>query len=684
MKSIRTVLIAIVVVVTLVIFSAQAYLSINQFTKVTETQVEKYLIAQVEKEASVLNSRISNVASVAESIAGVLTAMPTNDDNIVFNVINQNLKKDTLLFGSGFWFEPNLYKADMVYYGPYIYKDDSNNPVLTWDYSNEEYDYHSLDWYKIGMNTNSSVAYSTPYYDDVMKTTFMTCTAPIRKDGKTIGVTTADMTLREIREYVSGIKVGEKSSAYIITNEGYYWAKDKNPDNDLKVKITDEKAADLKELGAAVINAKSAGHMSINTTKEIAVYAPIGDTGLKLILMYPMSEAYTFVDDVRLMNIIISVTAIIIFILIISLFINKRIAAPLKIVATEAQRLSSGDLSISDTLAKKIKTKDEIGRLSEAFVEMSQSMRGLIADVIETSSTMVSASKEIEEDTKETLEESEHIAATVDELAKGALDQAETTQKGHQMVTDIITQLDLVVANTKQSEKITEDAIKTMQEGAEKVKYQKNKMNESKLATNNVGVAISSLSDKSKQIGEIVDVINGIAEQTNLLALNAAIEAARAGEQGRGFAVVADEVKKLAEQSAGATQKISILINEIQGGISHAVSETKKTEAIVEQQEKAVDETDSAFESIRKSVEEVGRKNNEVFIVTETLSRTSNEVASIIEGLASISEENAAGTEEVAASAEKQTGSFERVSKLAGSLTDLTKKLNEDISKFKL
>ncbi len=684
MRSIRTVFIVIVVMTTLVIFSVQAYLSINQFAKVTEQQVERHLIAQVEKEASVLNSRITNVANVAETISGMLSAMPVYDDNIAFNVINQNLKKDSLLFGAGFWFEPSRYKPDMQYYGPYIYKDDSNNPVLTWDYSNAEYDYHSQDWYKTGLSTNQNVVYSTPYYDDVMKTTFMTCTTPIRKDGGVVGVTTADMTLKEIRDYVSGIKVGEKGTAYIITNDGYYWAKDKDPANDLKIKITEEKNLDLKKLGEAVVSSTKAEHMILNTAKEIAGYAPIGDTGLMLVLMYPMSEAYAFADNVKVLNIIVSVTSIIVFILLISFFINRRIAAPLKLVAGEAQRLSSGDLTASDILTKKIKTKDEIGKLANAFNEMSQSMQSLIADVIETSNAIAKGTKEIEHNTKETLAESEHIAATVDELARGATDQAETTQKGHHMITDIIKQLDLVVENTKQSEQITEGAVRIMEEGAEKVRYQKRRMLESKEAANNVGTAISSLSDKSKQIGQIVDVINGIAEQTNLLALNAAIEAARAGEQGRGFAVVADEVRKLAEQSAGATQKISVLIGEIQSGISHAVNETKKTQIIVEQQEKAVDETDNAFERIKISVEDVGSKINEVFGVTGVLSKTSYEVAGIIEGLASISEENAAGTEEVAASTEKQADSVEKICKMADSLAGLANKLQKDTSRFKL
>lgn len=684
MKSIKTVFIVLIVVLTLVVFSAQGAFTIIQFKSVTSDMSTDALMLQAEKEASILEGKISNVAQASTALANVISSMPVYDDQVYFNIINSSLKNESLLSGSGFWFEPNMYKPDTKYYGPYIYKDDGNNPVLTWDYNTPEYDYLSQDWYKQGLNSGKSVVFTSPYYDDVLKTTFMTCASPIKKDGKAVGVTTADITMREIRDYVSNIKVGTNGHAYIVTSDGYYWAKEKDPANDLKVKITEEKDEELKALGQKIVSASKPDLMLLKNHKEFAVYTPIGDTGLRLVLVYSMSEALRLLDRIVLSTVITFIASILIFILIVSYLLNKRIAKPLKMVVAEAEQIANGDLTVGKNLQKKVRSKDELASLARSFEKMAEGMRELIAGIAVTGKTIIESSKEIESEAKDTLAESEHISATVEELARGATDQAETTQKGHQALTDIIDQLQDVVESTKQSEKLTLEAIKIMEEGSEKVKYQKSKMQDNKLAANNVGAAIGALSDKSKQIGQIIDVINGIAEQTNLLALNAAIEAARAGEQGRGFAVVADEVRKLAEQSATATQEIGRLISEIQGDILQAVDETKKTERIVSEQEQAVDETNEAFENIRAAVEEINSKIIDVYKITGQLNKNSETVANIIEGLASISEENAAGTQEVAASTDKQTSSVQKVSKQIEDLVGLAVKLQEDIGKFKI
>ncbi len=218
--------------------------------------------------------------------------------------------------------------------------------------------------------------------------------------------------------------------------------------------------------------------------------------------------------------------------------------------------------------------------------------------------------------------------------------------------------------------------------GLETVMEQKETMVLNKEATEQVGLKVDALSEKSEKIGKIADVITNIAGQTNLLALNASIEAARAGEHGRGFAVVADEVRKLAEESANAAQGIGNLLLEIRSGIEDAVGEMAKVDAIVDTQEKAVERTTGAFDDILKAVEAVMTNIDEMTKEAGELTSFSLVVGENIENIASITEENAAGTEEVSASTEEQTASIQQIASSAAELADLAGELQVSISKF--
>lgn len=200
---------------------------------------------------------------------------------------------------------------------------------------------------------------------------------------------------------------------------------------------------------------------------------------------------------------------------------------------------------------------------------------------------------------------SEKVALVAIDLAQGAAKQASSSEEGNLKIKNVLEGLNKIVDEMSNSEKLADSALNIVKTGKKSVKLQELKMNESKEISKNTSIAIKNLLDKSAEIGQILEVIKIISEQTNLLSLNAAIEAARTGESGKGFQVVAEEVRKLAEQSSQSAKEISLLISDIQKGISNTVKELNKSEIAIEAHAKALSETVKLYEDITRVVENI-------------------------------------------------------------------------------
>jgi methyl-accepting chemotaxis protein len=351
----------------------------------------------------------------------------------------------------------------------------------------------------------------------------------------------------------------------------------------------------------------------------------------------------------------------------------------------DAQKVAAGDFSFIDESSgeKEQNTQNELELLKQAFKAMVSNLRDLTLKIKEAALSVADSSKQIANSAEQSAKTVEQIALTINELADGASRQAQLSQDGSEMVSQTISQLGNILNDIELLETSTGEAISSVQVGLQKVMDQKQKMKESKDRTVSLEKTILELGTQSRRIGEIVDVIVGIAGQTDLLALNAAIEAARAGESGKGFAVVAGEVRKLAEESSNATEEIKGIIGQIQDGINKANEEMEKTVKNVEDEEIAVESTSEAFEQIQAAIENASQKTKKVAEAALELSENAQELKKEIEQINSIAQDNAAATEEVAAATEEQTASSEEISGEAAELAKLAQKLEEEVSNFK-
>jgi methyl-accepting chemotaxis protein len=339
-------------------------------------------------------------------------------------------------------------------------------------------------------------------------------------------------------------------------------------------------------------------------------------------------------SNAKLVVIILGVAALVIG-TIISLVTARLITVPLKKSVVMADKISSGDLSCEDL---DIHSKDEIGDLSDSLNKMKKSLRRVIGSISDTSSHLASSSAE--------------LAATVTQITKRVDEQA---GKANQVATASTEMSQTVLDIAKNSSDIassSQGTLKTAEEGAAVVDKTVEEVQEIAETVEDLAKMMTSLGDRSKQIGEIVGVIQDIADQTNLLALNAAIEAARAGEQGRGFAVVADEVRKLAEKTAKSTSEIRDMIKAIQQETESAVLSMGEGTKKVGNGVRLATQAGVALNNIVSSVNGLQGMVQQIASATEEMSTVSEQISSDIEVIATVSKETSTGSTQIAQEAE--------------------------------
>ncbi len=449
-----------------------------------------------------------------------------------------------------------------------------------------------------------------------------------------------------------------------------------------------------------------------------------------------VQEAEEGSHSAMLVNYIIMAAAAVLG-LTIGIILSRGISRPVTGLTAAASRLAEGDLSVN---LPRVKTGDEIERLADAFKTMVDNLREIISKTSMSAQSVAATSEELSVNSGEASKATQQVAAAIQEVARGASEQSNLVsdsmgtigqvsqaieqiasgaqeQTNHitttaEMVTQMAASIGEVSSN---AQGVTESAAKTKvaaDKGERAVKSTIQGMEGIKHKVFDSANKIKELGEHSQHIGEIIQVIDDIAEQTNLLALNAAIEAARAGEHGKGFAVVADEVRKLAERSGKATKEIAELITNIQHLTEAAVISMEEGTGEVEQGAglafdagnalkeilETVSETYTQVQSISAAAEQISASSQEVVkaidnvsaiteentAATQELTASSTQVNRSMEGVASVTEETSAAVEEVSASTQQLTASIEEISAASDSLAGMAEELREMVARFRL
>ena len=529
---------------------------------------------------------------------------------------------------------------------------------------------------------------SQPVYDEVVKSGetfygrawvvnawYLTAYEPIKNpSGKIIGIlyvgVLEDPFLDQIKDQMKSITVGETGYLYVIDSEG-----------------------------TLIIHPKLEGEniYQYDFIKEICAvkegYIQYPWEGADKVVAYTYYEprdwiiaSGSYLDDFTgpldsIKNgLVIGVIFFILSGTVVGLWFSRTLTKPVDEMLKAAKSIAKGDLSV----VIENDSKDEIGQLSSEIKMMVSNLHNLIKEVQDSSGKVSSTADNISSSSEEITSSANQIESTVTDISNGSQSQASSIDEVTRAMSDMTQTIQEVAINSQKAAENANGANEVVQDVGRSAEDLSLKMVDIQTAVRDSSDVILKLDEKSKQIDEIVNLITSIADQTNLLALNAAIEAARAGEHGRGFAVVADEVRKLAEESGTAAKQIADLIADIQAGTNNAVTSMQHGTEEVANGAESLDQTVRSIESIIGSIGDVASMVQDIAAAAEEQSASVEEITSSIMMVSAVSEESAMGAQEASDAAKLQTSYMGELTQSVQELSSMAEGLQLSSSQFSL
>ncbi|QKS43319.1 methyl-accepting chemotaxis protein (plasmid) [Paenibacillus cellulosilyticus] len=485
-----------------------------------------------------------------------------------------------------------------------------------------------------------------------------------------------EIKLSAIQDALGEISLGDGSIVSIVDTKNRYVM---YPGDDANAKAKLGTEADVA-LPAFVVDGDNGGSLEVNDTEGtsvIAAYSEVNSAGWRIVGKTPINELVSDANAIFVLTFIVTaaaaVAAIVICYFMIRMFANPLVQ--LRNLMNEGER---GNLSVRLHLNR----KDEIGQLTDSFNRMMTEITSLVDQTSGTADEVLATASVLTEASRKTAVSAKEIAVATEEIAGGATSLAIEAERGSDLTTTISTQMQNLLSNNQSMEASATTVQQASEQGTSYMNVLIEKTGLTEQMTRSMVEKVDRLKDSTSSIRKILDVLNNLTKQTNILSLNATIEAARAGVAGKGFMVVADEIRKLADQSRHSIDVVAQITDTIQREIDETVEVLTEAHPIFQEQVSSVKETNQIFMAVQSHMSQFSDSLGSVTEAIGKLDESQSVLSDAMTSVSAVAEQSSATSQEVASLSNEQLSVSEELVKLSNRLEDASNKLQQSLSRF--
>ncbi|WP_058302138.1 methyl-accepting chemotaxis protein [Gorillibacterium timonense] len=485
-----------------------------------------------------------------------------------------------------------------------------------------------------------------------------------------------EIPLTSVAGYMSHIQIGKTGRMLVVNEEGnvIYSEVSDQVGKAAPILLTPEEQQEAASTSISQIR-------SINGEDNLVVYKKLALSDWTVLSTVPIAELVKDTDTIRsAMWLSILIAGLVA--LGVGILVANMIGKPLRNLSKLMHKAELGDLTVSTT--RTYKGKDEIARLGFSFNRMMTQIKSLVEQTNRSAAQVFSTAGELLNAAKQTTTSAKEIAIATEEIANGASSLAMEAERGNNLTHTIGDRMKEAVASNSQMGAVAADIHSSSEQGMLYMNELTAKTGSTETMTRTMVEKVEKLKDSTASIRKVLDVLGNMTKQTNILSLNATIEAARAGAAGKGFMVVADEIRKLAEQSKMNIGVVAEITEAIQMEMEETVNVLLEAYPLFQEQIRSVRGADDIFQSVNRHMTSFVSQLSEVTESIHILEANQLELTEAMSNVSAVSEESSATSEEVASLSNEQLSVSEGLTRLAESLETLSKGLQESLSKFRV